>query len=274
MAGQMYFGTKELMSWIPAPTISADRGLVNWSSDKVFLNGGGSVRNSKTGHRVYNFDWPMASDLDLSTFFGYADRAFGDGPFYFVDPQAANYNLFPHYHAHPALAAQDAPLLYGTERPTVITTPTNTAGYPIRSAVYTVAGTGNAFIWFPIPTGWTLSIGAHGSATGSGVVQAVTDVGGVTSLTLLGNNTTTRTNYTSAGPGGVSVRLGGTGTVTLSGLIAQLRPTGTTVPAGNWLPGKGNSGVEFVTYPSDEIYSSGLDKVHTSATMKEVGAWL
>jgi hypothetical protein len=220
-------------------------------------------------------DWSLAKGTDVNEIYAYADRAHGDGPFYLVDPDAANYNLFPQYQAHPYLGVVDAPVMYGTTvRPTSITTPSNTQSYPIRSAVYTVAGTGSNCIWFPVPSGWTLHLGAHGSATGSGVIQAVTDAAVATSLTLLGNNTTTRTNYTYAGPGGVSVRLGGTGTVTLSGLIAQLRPTGQAVPLGGWIPGKGNSGCDFASYPGDDLYSSQLDFTQTSAILQEVGAWL
>jgi len=275
MGGQIYFGTKQVMSWIPAPKISMARNVSTWNSGgEVFLNGGTSLRNSRTGHRTYELDWSLAPGIDIDIIYAYADRAYGEGPFYFVDPGAANYNLFPHYYADPALAAQDAPLLYGTARPTLITTPTNTQMYPINSAVYTVAGTGSNFLWIPVPAGYTLHLGFHGSVTGTGVVQAVTDAAVATSLTPLLANTTTRTNYTYTGPGGISVRLGGTGTVTVSGLIAQLRKTGVAVPTGGWIPGKGNSGCDFSSYPEDTLYNAARDFTHVSAELKEVGAWL
>jgi hypothetical protein len=114
MAGVVYFGTKQQMAWIPAPKISMPRGVSTWDSGKKFLSGGASVRRSGTGARTYDLDWALAKGTDLNPIYAYADRAYGDGPFYFVDPDAANYNLFPQYQAHPYLGVVDAPVLYGT----------------------------------------------------------------------------------------------------------------------------------------------------------------
>lgn len=273
----IYFGTKDMMSWVPAPKINMPRTQGNWSSKTEYLNGGSFVNRSDQGARVYEMEWALKPGEDIDVIHAYAEGAYGDGPFYFLDPQAMYRNLAPSYWAHAALACGDGPNLAGADaaRPALVTTASNTQKYPVNSAQYTLTGTETPLeLWVPVPAGYTIHIGAHGSATGSAVVTATTDAAVATNLTLLGANTTTRTNYTLAGENGVTLTIGGTGTLTLAGLIIQVLPTGDSVAGGEWILGKGHSGCEFDDLPEDIEYSAALNFQAATATLTEVQAWL
>lgn len=91
--------------------------------------------------------------------------------------------------------------------------------------------------------------------------------------TLLPTNTTQRTNIEMVDPGGVTLRIVGSGSMTLNSMYASI---GTEPPPnGNFKSGEGHTGVEFDGVPQRTGYSAvigeGLESV--SSAFKEVGAW-
>lgn len=273
----IYFGTQDYMTFIPCPLVDMARGLNGWNENGTFLNGGGYSRSSRAGHRIYNMAWPKKGHSDLYELHAFANGDFGTGLIYFIDPFASSTNVMPQAWSSPWMACEDGgPNLAGRgeAEPTLITTPSNTYRYPINAAQYTLDGTETPLsVWVPIPTGYTLHLGAHGAATGSGAVTVTPDGSGSSNLTLLGANTPTLTNYTLAGPTGVTVAIDGTGTLDLYAVVGFILKTGASAPTGYWRPGEGHSGCEFVGFPTDTGYSAVFDLRATSATLKEVGSW-
>jgi hypothetical protein len=270
----MYFGTQDRMTWVKAPTIDAPIGKVGWQSESQFLNGGASVRSSATSHKVYQFTWPLASSDDTAAISDYADRLYGDGLIYFLDPFAINQNLLPQHWAVPSLGIEDAPVFNNSDtRPTGVATAANTFGYPTTSAVYTFSSV-NVFrtLWIPLPAGYTFHFGAHGSSTGTAAVT----LNGAAVTPLMPATTSARTNTTITGVPGVTVSFSGEGLLTLAGMVAQIRPTGETVPLGNFISGKGNSGCRFSTSGlAIQGYSApqALDYQNVTGTLIETGDW-
>lgn len=270
----MYFGTQERMAWVKAPTIDTPIGKVGWQTTSQFLNGGASVRGSSTSHKEYQFVWPLASAEDTAAITDYADKLYGNGLIYFLDPFAVTTNVLPQQWAVPSLAIDDAPTFNGSDsRPTGVATVANPYGYPTTSAVYTF-DTASVFrtLWIPLPTGYTFHFGAHGSASGTAAIT----LNGVAVSPLLSTNTNVRTNTTIAGVPGVTISFSGEGTLTLAGLIAQVRPTGESVPVGNFISGRGNSGCKFATSGlAVQGYSApqALDYQSVSAHLIETGDW-
>lgn len=94
-------------------------------------------------------------------------------------------------------------------------------------------------------------------------------------VTLMGVSAPQRTNISITGVPGVTVSFLGTGTLTLSGMIAQVRLTGDPVPNGGFLSGQGHTGCRFAESPSVQGYSApqALDYKSVSTTLIETGAW-
>lgn len=259
--GKIYFGTKEYMQWVPAPDRNVPRSGHGWSSRSDRLNGTASVRRSAGTHKEYDLTWSVQKRENIDPVLAYANGDYGGGLIYWIDPWASDTNVAPDAWASPWKAGIDGINLAGKHlaRPAIVDTPSNPNGYPTRSARYTLSA-GQPFreLWIPVPDGFTLHIGVHGSSTGFGQVIVKPDNGSASNLPLLPVTSTTRTNYSVEGPGGVTVSLGlsgtGAGTVTLSGMIAQILPTGKVPEPGGWMTGQGNSGCLFSEPPSDMGY--------------------
>lgn len=215
----MYFGTKERLVWVKAPAFNPDISKVGWQATSQFLNGGVNVRRSSTTHKEYQFAWNLASSADIAAISDYADGLFGDGLIYFLDPFAMTTNLMPQYWAAPRLGAGDAPVfdLANSVRPSLVSTPANTYGYPTKSAVYTF-GTSSLFssVFIPIPPGYALNFGANGSSTGTAAV-VVADSSATPTVT-------TRINYAKD----ASFEYGVNGSVGTAGTLSQQTGTGHT----------------------------------------------
>lgn len=113
----------------------------------------------------------------------------------------------------------------------------------------------------------------QGTAHASASQQFVTTAPG-TAVALLPATTATLTNYTLTNVTGVNISFWGSGTLTLSGMIAQVLPTGTAAPTGDFISGKGHSGCRFAPgSPSEQGYSAALNYKSLTATLIETGAW-
>lgn len=270
----IYFGTQARMAWVQAPAIEAGIGKVGWQSVSQFLNGGAAVHVSATSHKEYQFTWALASADVTAAITDYADQIYGDGLIYFLDPFAVTNNVLPQQWAVPSLAIQDAPTFNGSDvRPTASPTVANTWGYPTTSAVYTF-NSASVFksLWIPLPAGYTFHFGAHGSSTGTAAIT----LNGANVSPLLSADSNVRTNTTVTGVPGVTISFTGEGTLTLAGLIGQVRPTGDTVPLGGFISGRGHSGCRFNTSGLEVVgYSApqALDYQSVSARLIETGDW-
>lgn len=163
-------------------------------------------------------------------------------------------------------------------RPTAIATPANTLGYPATSVAYAAGVSTSLFV--PIPAGYVLWFGWHGSGTGgvtiTPAVSALVSAAAVTPAALAVTDANRfNASFSSASYVGVDITLTGGGP-TLSGLMAQLLPIGTTPTAGGFISGQGNSGCAFEAAPTMTPYSAapGLDLVGMSGKLIETGSWL
>jgi hypothetical protein len=281
---RMYFGTRNYMQWVVAPKINYEASKRGYVSAAGFVNGGQFVRRSASAAKGYNLSWELKPRDEIRTINDYADGVYGTGPIYFLEPFAMDKNLLPQYWATPALGAVDAPLLAGVfddERPALSPTPLNTLGYPSNAATYTLAvGTELSSVFIPVPPGYSLWVGAHGSRTGTAGVQITPTTGPTTTaapldVPLLLATNATRLNTSINGDtyrGGI-ISLKGVGTVALYGLMAQVLRNGTLPATGGFISGQGHSGCSFAEEPTLTNYSVALDKVGLSVNLVETEGW-
>lgn len=308
MAGKMWFGTRGYMQHVPMPAFNADFSKQGFSTSTQYLNGGASVRNSTSSHKVYNLAWNLTRRDELRPIVDYADGVFGDGLIYFIDPMASDKNVLPQHWAFPAQAAKDAPILFNDSRPATVTTSSNGLGYPSKSMQYALEED-SAKVFLPIPPGVVAWVGVHGSADGWGGVRVTPfdrqdSAGDAEYPTILSVNDPVRVNSSFSGAvwGGIELSLGvGVGTfgglypaldlypslnvfpldgappatsVILSGLMVQMLPIGKAPGVGGFISGQGHSGCQFENQPQQTAYSAGLDLAGLSAKLVETGAWL
>lgn len=165
--------------------------------------------------------------------------------------------------------------------PTISATATNSFQVPTLSATYNITSAPNAYptagntlgaipyAIIPIPPGYTLHMGATGSATGTAQVTVhLFNAPGnpaspalATSLTLLSATGSTRLNASWSGSSYqyAKVFLSRTSTaastITLSSMMAQLWPTGySPTLTGNFIPGQGHLGLMFADNANVESY--------------------
>lgn len=281
MVNQMWFGTRDYMTWVPAPAVNIDSSKVGWNSTTNYLNGGAAVRRSIAAHKEYDLSWSMKTRAEIRVISDFADRLFGMGAIYWADPFAMDANMLPQSWAAPFMGGHDGIILSGkATRPMLVNTPGNANGYPTQSAVYTIGAEAKPSVWIPIPPGYTAWVGASGgNGTGGRVVATPTtgplSTGAAVNLTLLPESGTTRVNqsFSSTSYDGVLISLGGAGTVTLSGIIVQLLPTTATPATGAFISGQGHSGCQFTEQPTLTQYNAVLDKVGLNAQLTEVEQW-
>jgi len=282
MAEGMWFGTRNNMRWIKAPQVGMPSAKSGRYSDAEYINGGAFAQSSTASHKNYRMTWESATRDQVRPIMDYRDGLYGNGPFYWCDPIAMQYNLLPQWLASPFQGLDDGLILTGKDaRGEPVDTPANILNYPTQSIRYTVAASDPVKkVWVPIPSGYTLWVGAHGQDGTGGTVVATpttgpTTTGTAVNLTLLSVTSTTRVNQSFDGDtyGGVLVSLGGVGTVTLSGIIVQVFKTGTTPPTGDFISGQGHSGCSFSGWPDYTPYSAALDIVGLVAEFVETEGW-
>lgn len=62
--------------------------------------------------------------------------------------------------------------------------------------------------------------------------------------------------------------------LTLTGMVCQILPTGRVPLASNFISGQGNGGCQFASFPTVTPYNRALDLVGATATLLETGPWL
>lgn len=280
--GFIYFGTKNRMMWVKDPAINMDSSKFGWANQTNFLDGGAHIRRSWGSHKEFNLSWNLSSRDTIRPIQDYADGMYGTGLIYWLNPFTMDKNVLPTAWATPWMGGQDGPILTGySTRPSLVDTSANTYGYPVQSAVYTVTTTPTKNVWIPIPTGYTLWLGVHGTAGSGGAVIATPTTGPTSTATPVTlpllpvtTNQLVNTSFDGSAYGGVLLSMGGSGSVILSGMVAQIWPTGVMPPLGDFISGQGHSGCMFVAQPTLTEYNAVIDKVGLSAKLVEVESWL
>lgn len=281
MARKPFFiGTRDKMLEARMPSIPLPSSKVGWSSEMNYLNGGASVRKSFAASKRYEMNWESITRKQARVILDIADGVYGTGAVYFLDPFAANTNCLPQWWATPSLGLEDGLPLTGTVRGVEAATPSNTINLPVKSIVYTCAPTGSRSVWVPIPTGYTAHIGAWGQA-GTGGQLVATPTTGATTIGTPANvtlqaasviNPITQTVAASGGNTGVLLSLGGTGTVTLTGIVVQVLPDGESPQIDGFISGQGNSGCTMLQ-PEYTPSSVAYDRVELAVELVETEGW-
>lgn len=227
MAGLMYFGNRNRMTWVKCPDTGMGMSRAHWSADGTYLNGGGYVRNSKAGHLVYEMGWNFLNRAQLYAITDYRDGLYGPGSIYFLDPFQMDRNVLPQHWAHPALAGEDAQPL--TDQ---------------RPSVQSLTVTRRNVVQDPrarLASGWSIG----GLGTGGPTAPETMITGATDGPTLPdGTKVTTYTRYTLSGPtatGGAYILTGQTSGGNYQGDFPVGTGTGTsmymrTSVASQWYP--------------------------------------
>ena len=280
MSSCFYMGTREKMLEVRAPSVNLPSSKQGYFNKVDFLNGGTAIRRSQASHKTYTMTWNSMDTDEARDILDIADGVHGTGPVYVHDPISANRNVLPQWWATPSIGGYDGLPLNDASRGELVTTPSNTLNFPHDSITYTVEAGLTRRVWVPIPEGYTAHIGAYGANGTGGTVVATPTVSAVTdgtpvTLTLLSVTNDARFNqsFASTSYDGVTISLGGEGTVTLSGIMVQVLETGVTPATGGFISGQGNSGLQFVSQPTYTPYSSALNRVGVVAELAEYYGW-
>ena len=275
-----YMGTREKMLEVRAPSVNMPSSKQGYFNKVDFLNGGTAIRRSQASHKLYTMTWNSMDTDEARLILDIADGIYGTGPIYIHDPISANRNALPQWWATPSIGGYDGLPLNDATRGQLVTTPANSLNFPHDSITYTVESGQTRQVWIPIPDGYTAHIGAYGEDGDGGTVVATPTIDAVTdgtpvTLTLLDVTDDSRFNQTfdSTSYDGVTISLGGEGTVTLSGIMVQVLETGVTPATGGFISGQGNSGLQFVSQPTYTPYSSALNRVGVVAELAEYYGW-
>lgn len=314
----LWFGTYTNADWFGTPVQGADSSPVGWGVDGTLLNGSGYVFNSWDSAKVYTYEWPAASTRqDAQKLKSYADGTYGRAPLVLLDPLIYDLNILPARVADPSMAVDDegTSLVYGMTPTSVSNSGSGVNDLPVRGAYYDLANVPAGFrgiedaTFVPIPSGYTLVLGAFYEATGSGGIfispqNSNGSVGAPQQLTALLNDAEFVVSDIFQDVPGVWLWLGkttsGAATVTAKALIARLiesdrvsdgsaegfgegpfgeepfggvsfTPYFTLKSRGPWIGGMGNAGVRFVGKPTFQT-NSGINggRIGFAATFKEV----
>lgn len=281
MANTMFMGTREVMLQVPCPNVSMPSSKNGWTTVVDFLNGGSAVRRSTAASKRYEMTWTSITRDDARTVLDLADRIYGTGEIYWLDPFTADKNVLPQHWASPMQALYDGLPLIGLDRPEPgVGAPQG--GFPVQSATYTIApGDPARNVWIPIPTGYSAHVGVYGIEGTGGQVFVTPTINAALddtplALTLMNPIDDARTNTVvsaSDGYNGIKLNLGGDGTITIYGMIVQVLKDGQTPTPGGFISGQGHSGCQFASQPEYTPYSAAFDNVGMVVSFVETGSW-
>jgi hypothetical protein len=281
MDRKVYFGNATKQVWINAPQTGMAAGSQSYVSESQLLNGRAFVKRSRGSHRRFNATWlgsMNSSELEnsLQAIKDFADGVYGDGPFYWIDPFAANQNILPPHWATPGLMQNDLPQIWDVAPFEYVATPSNTLNYPATSVRYVSAETdavvGTKKLRLIIPEGYSLFFGWHGTReTGTNasirIDRFLRSTGDAEALdtTPLAVTSSNRTNAIVNGTiySHVEIYLynpdGAGYDFTVSGMIAQILPSTSFPEQGSFVSGRGTTGLEFGGSVNIEYYSSNIN---------------
>lgn len=277
-----YMATRYKALELPSPRVNMPSGKQGYYAEVLFLNGGASMRQSVAAHKRYSIAWNALTRDEARIITDFADGVYGTGEIYIHDPVTENKNVLPQWWATPSQGGYDGLPLNAGDRGILRPTPPNNLNFPAESIQYNVTLATSRNVWIPIPPGHRAWVGAYGEdGTGGGV--RVTPTAGPTNATdgpgtllpLLDVTDDTRftNDYSSNDWDGIKVALGGSGTVTLTGIMVQVLKEGKVPERGGFISGQGNSGLRFVQQPEVTPYSAVFDVVGVAADFIETGGW-
>lgn len=288
MASLIYFGTADKQSWIKAPASGMAAGSQGWGAESQLRSGRAFVKRSSASHRRFSPSWVgsynATEEASLQHIVNYSEGLYGNGPYYFVDPFAANQNVMPPHWAAPMLTETDWPELASGLAPTFSISGVNNS-YPMKYVSYTTADgyASTKKLTLIIPTGYKLAFGWHGPAAGSTTGVRVVPYLRSTGLadtalnpTKITAGGTVRTNTSISGTtySRVEIFIATTSasTLNITAMIGQIIPLASSVVAGGFIAGKGTTSIEFGQRPTIEYYSSAINEgqIGMSTTWIEV----
>lgn len=280
MDRKVYFGNASKQVWINAPRTGLQSPSVGFSSTQQLLNGRAFVKRSHGSHRTFNPSWlgslnDATLENSLQTVKDFADGIYGDGPFYWLDPYATDTNLLPPHWAAPALSRTDWPAIASFEPTEYVATDANLLNYPPLSAHYehpdVSLTTPIRKMRIIIPTGYTLFFGWHGeivSGDGTIYVDRILRSTGAAETLVTTPISVTSSNRTNAIINGdkysmVDIYIGKGDAevcdIIIAGMIAQVLPSSSFPAGGDFISGRGTSGIEFGSGVQIEYYSSAVN---------------
>jgi len=284
MRDMIYFGTRERMTWVRAPDANYDGSRIGWEGGAAaLLNGGTITQRSTTAHRTYNYSWTSLSRNEVRQITDYAEGVWGPNAIFLLDPFAMDKNVLPQHWASPRTVLQDAPVLSGGPRREAVEYPVeyiNTQGYPTKGILYqnsvnwpVVAQRPKLFI--PIPPSHTLWFGAHGATAATSNLVVTPASGAPAAIPILANTSDVRfsNSWNGAQVSGVEISFAGTGSSIITGLMAQVLPTGVTPERGGFISGQGHSGLRFGAQPSLTQNNVAMDRQSLAVQLIEDEAW-
>lgn len=287
--GKVYFGNETKQTWIKAPQSGLKANTNGWTKESVLLNGRAFVRRSNASHRRFDMSWlgdMNAAGLEdsLQTIKDFYDGVYGPGPFYWIDPYAADSNILPPHWANPSLSELNWPSIASNVAATYIPEAVGN-NYPGK---YMEFDTTNDYqsteeLTLIIPQDYTLNFGWHGPTGSASSAVTITPYLRSTGLAdtaitpvRLNAGSTTKTNTKIKGDTysyvKISIATTLASTVSITSMFAQILPENDTVAAGPFLSGRGTTGLEFVQSPQIEYYSAniGEGRIGMSTTLVEV----
>jgi hypothetical protein len=288
MSRKVYFGNDQKQVWINAPQTAMVASSAGYVFEQQLLSGFTFVKRSDASHRRFEMAWlgslnaPELED-SLQVIKEFSDGIHGNSKLFWNDPYATTTNLFSPAWATPfmsigtdwdAICPDDA----GITKEVVTTASisalvgNNTQGYPANSAKFIAPDSptleSDKFTFY-VPSGYTLWIGLHGHHGETGAVYGKAYKNNVaatpTAITALGVDSTSRVNASFSSTVADKVEFyiakiaSGSCTFHISGIIAQILPTGVTPATGKFLSGRGTTGLQFATFPQIEYYSANLN---------------
>ncbi len=272
----IYFGNSNKQLWIKAPKTGLQVQSEGWSAESKYLSGRAFVKRSRASHRTYNPSWLgyMNSEdgTSINIIKDFADGVYGDGPFYFVDPYATDSNVLPQHWAAPHLTEKDWPALVDSTVTTEFVAYNFANDFPYKHAKYTIPAnyTSTRKLRLIIPSGYKLHFGWHGTldsaTTGVRIVPYLRSTGAADTAinpTKINAGGLVRTNTRISGTTYSMVDIfiaSGVDALDLQvvAMIAQILPDTASVPSGKFITGRGNTGIEFSSFPSIEYYSAAI----------------
>lgn len=274
----VYFGNSNKQMWIKAPKTGLQVQSEGWTSESKYLNGRSFVKRSRASARKYNPSWfgSMNSEdgMAINVINDFANGVYGDGPFYFLDPYAVESNVMPQHWAAPHLTEKDWPSLVDGAATATFVNQSYSNNYPYRHVSYAVplAYESTRKLRLIIPTGYKLHFGWHATATSATTGVRITPY--VRSSGLAGTDLnperliaggTRRTNTVISGTNysmvDIFIASDAATTIDVVGMIAQILPDSGVVASGAFITGRGNTGIEFSTFPQVEYYSAAINSL-------------
>ncbi|MDF2990230.1 MAG: hypothetical protein K0S37_744 [Microbacterium sp.] len=293
---QVYFGNRAKQAWIPGPKTGMDWSVVRRSNVVQLENGGVYTDDSIASHREGLPEWEAHPD-ELRFIRELYNGVWGPGPYFWVDPFAANTNLlspswatpgiitdgdWPQISAGTAVAATVAEGLLGVPTKAATYSPVSTVANTLPPRRFTIL----------IPPGHQLAFGSFGSATGTGriALRGTNANGTVSNVSYIPLDPTglaawhaTNLFPHSAGFRSVNVFLArstiGAGSVTLAGMRAVLVRETDAPPAAvdPFVSGEGAGALRFAGNLRENLIYAPPDPRYRRKAMSvrliEVGDW-